>query len=268
MPVSQLHGLRIGWDDIGDGPAVVVFNGIGADRATAAPTAAWLVAEGFRAVTLDNPGAGESERAAGSCSIGLMAEVAAALLDSLGIEQAHLLGHSMGGAISQELALGRPDLVTSLQLHCTWGKTDAYLAALFESWGELADAIGSAAVWEHMLLWAMTPAFYEANPDVVRGWLGLIADGPPSSPAGFRDHVQACVAHDAIGRLAAVTAPTLVTTGERDLVCRPDHGAALHASIPHSSYRVWEGVGHLPFVEAPAAFGEAVLAFLRRADHS
>jgi pimeloyl-ACP methyl ester carboxylesterase len=266
MPVSQLHGLRIGWDDIGDGPAVVVFNGIGADRATATPTAEWLVAEGFRAITLDNPGAGESERAAGRCSIRLMADVAAALLDSLGVEQAHLFGHSMGGAISQELALRRPDLVASLQLHCTWGRTDEYLAALFESWGKLVEAIGSVAVWEHMLLWAMTPAFYDENPDVVRGWLGLIADGPSSSPGGFRDHVNACVAHDAVARPAAVTAPTLITTGERDLVCRPDHAVELRASLRHSSYHVWDGVGHLPFVETPKAFGEAVLAFLRRAD--
>jgi 3-oxoadipate enol-lactonase len=266
MPVSQLLGLRIGWDSVGEGPAVLIFNGLGADRASAAPTAAWLVSQGFRAITLDNPGAGESERAAGACSIGVMADVAAALLDSLGVERAHLFGHSMGGAIPQELALRRPDLVASLQLHCTWGRTDPYLAALFESWGRLVDAIGPVAVWEHMLLWAMTPAFYEANPSVVHDWLALVADGPPSSAEGFRDHVDACVAHDAIGRLAGVTARTLVTTGERDLICRPGHAAALHAAIPHSSYHVWEGVGHLPFVEAPAAFGEAVLAFLREGE--
>ena len=120
------------------------------------------------------------------------------------------------------------------------------------------------AVWEHMLLWAMTPAFYDAHPEVVQQWLELIAGAPPSSADGFRDHVRACVAHDAIDRLGVVTAPTLVTAGEFDLVCRPDHADALRAAIPHASYHVWEGVGHLPFVEAPAAFGEAVLAFLRR----
>jgi 3-oxoadipate enol-lactonase len=265
MPVSQLLGLRIGWDSVGEGSAVVLLNGLGADRASAAPTATWLAAEGFRAITLDNPGAGESDRAARDCSIGLMADGAAALLDSLGVERAHVFGHSMGGAISQELALRRPDLVESLQLHCTWGRTDSYLAALFESWGRLVDALGPAAVWEHMLLWAMTPGFYQANPGVVRDWLALIAGGAPSSAEGFGDHVRACVAHDAIGGLPAVTARTLVTTGELDLVCRPDHAAALHVGIPHSSYRVWEGVGHLPFVEAPALFAEAVVAFLRGA---
>ena len=264
MPVSQLEGLRVGWDSIGDGPAVVVFNGIGADRSSTAQTAAWLAAEGFRAITLDNPGAGESERSGRRCSTGLLADVAAALLDSLGVGQAHLFGHSMGGAISQELALRRPDLVASLQLHCTWGRTDPYLAALFDSWGRLAEAVGPVAVWEHMLLWAMTPAFYDAHPEVVQQWLELIAGAPPSSVDGFRDHVRACVAHDAIDRLGVVTAPTLVTAGEFDLVCRPDHADALRAAIPHASYHVWEGVGHLPFVEAPAAFGEAVLAFLRR----
>ena len=265
MPVSQLEGLRVGWDSIGDGPAVVVFNGIGADRSSTAQTAAWLAAEGFRAITLDNPGAGESERSGRRCSTGLLADVAAALLDSLGVGQAHLFGHSMGGAISQELALRRPDLVASLQLHCTWGRADPYLAALFESWGRLAEAIGPVAVWEHMLLWAMTPAVLRRAPGGrARQWLELIAGAPALSADGFRDHVRACVAHDAIDRLGGVTAPTLVTAGEFDSVCRPDHADALRAAIPHASYHVWEGVGHLPFVEAPAAFGEAVLAFLRR----
>jgi pimeloyl-ACP methyl ester carboxylesterase len=80
----------------------------------------------------------------------------------------------------------------------------------------------------------------------VQQWLELIAGAPPSSADGFRDHVRACVAHDAIDRLGVVTAPTLVTAGEFDLVCPPDHADALRAAIPHASYHVWEGVGPSP----------------------
>ena len=271
MPVAELEGLRVGYDTFGDpgSPAVVVFNGIGADRASTAGTAAWLAGEGFRAVTLDNPGAGESERAGERCSIRLLAAVTAGLLDLLGTGPAHLFGHSMGGAVAQELALRRPDLARSLQLHCTWGRTDPYLAALFHSWGELAGAagVGPVAVWRHMLLWAMTPEFYAAAPEVVDAWLATIAGGPPSSAEGFRDHVRACIAHDALDRLAATppAVPTLITTGERDLVCRPGHADELRAALPHATFHVWEGVGHLPFVECAAAFGPVVLDALRAA---
>ena len=147
----------------------------------------------------------------------------------------------MGGAIAQELALNRPDLVASLQLHCTWGASDPYTAALFESWGELASApgIGPVAVWRHMLLWAMTPGFFAASPELVESWLATIAGGP----------------------LARV--PALVTWGSRDLICRPAHGEALAAALPHAGRRVWEGVGHLPFMEQPGEFAAAVLGALR-----
>jgi 3-oxoadipate enol-lactonase len=263
VPIAELAGLRVGYDAVGEGVAVVVCNGLGADRSATAATAQWLASEGFRAVTLDNPGAGESERAGERCSIALFAAVAAELLDLLGTGPAHLFGHSMGGAIAQELALARPDLVRSLQLHCTWGRTDPYTAALFTSWGELADAVGPVEVWRHMLLWAMTPEFYAASPEVVAGWLGMIASGPPSSAEGFRDHVRACVAHDALDRLGAVTVPTLVTAGERDLSCRPAHAEELRAAIPHASFHVWQGVGHLPFVESPAEFASVSLDALR-----
>jgi pimeloyl-ACP methyl ester carboxylesterase len=269
VPVAELCGRATGYDAFGEAgrPAVIVFNGIGADRSSTRDMAGWLGAEGFLGLTLDNPGAGESERAGEACSIALMADVAAALLDHLGTGPAHLFGHSMGGAIAQELALRRPDLVASLQLHCSWGRTDRYLAALFAAWGEIAGAVGPVAIWRHMLLWAMTPAFMGANPELVEAWLGTIAATAPSSAEGFRDHVQACIAHDALDRLAAAppAVPTLVTWGDRDLVCRPDHAEELRATLPHATFHVWEGVGHLPFVESPAAFGPVVLGALREA---
>ena len=120
------------------------------------------------------------------------------------------------------------------------------------------------AIWEHMLLWAVTPPFYDAHPEVIEEWLESITANPPCSVEGFRDHVRACVTHDAIDRLGGVTAPTLLTAGEFDRICRPEHTDALRAAMPHASSHIWEGVGHLPFVETPVAFGETVLAFLRR----
>lgn len=267
MPVDELLGGQVGWDALGEGPAVVVLNGIGADRASTAGLAGWLAGEGFRAITLDNPGAGESGLGGAPASIALFAEVAAALLDRLGTGPAHLFGHSMGGAIAQELALRRPDLAASLQLHCTWGRTDPYLAALFASWGELVGAVGPVAIWRHMLLWAMTPGFYGAAPEVAEAWLATIAEHAPSTVEGFRAHARACAAHDALDRLRAAppACPVLVTDGELDRVCRPEHADQLCEALPAAARHTFPGTGHLPFVEQGAEFAAVVIAALRGA---
>ena len=209
MPVSQLEGLRVGWDYIGDGPALVSSTASApiVHRPLSRPPG-WPRRGSARSRSTIRAQE-RASAAAGAARHGLLADVAAGLLDSLGVGQAHVFGHSMGGAIAQELALRTPDLVASLQLHCTWGRTDPIWPRLFGVWGRLAAAVGPVAVWEHMLLWAMTPVFYDAHPEVVQQWLELIAGGPPSTADGFRDHVRACVAHDAIDRLGVVTAPTL-----------------------------------------------------------
>ena len=262
MALADVGPWRVGHDVVGSGPPLLLINGLGFDRGSSAMAAAQYAAAGYCAVTFDNPGAGETTGPRGPYAMTQLADVAAGLLAALGLGPAHLFGVSMGGAVAQELAVRHPAAVRSLQLHCTWGRTDPYAAALFESWRELVHAVGPVAVWDHLLLWAMTPGFYAAHPEVVAGYRAMIAAGPPSTEEGFADQVEACVRHDALDGLLAVTVPTLITTGARDPITTPAHADELRSRLPHARCHLWPDVAHLPFVEAAADFDALVLDFL------
>ena len=95
-----------------------MIQGLGADKH------GWTLqrlalAPGYRTVALDNRGAGRSDKPHGPYSLEQMADDAMAVLDDAGIESAHIVGASMGGAIAQIVALKHPERVRSLTLACT-----------------------------------------------------------------------------------------------------------------------------------------------------
>ena len=132
MPFADLDRRRIFFEEHGAGDPVLLVNGLGADHTTWGLQTEFLKNH-FRVVVFDNPGVGQSEGPGGPYTSELFADVAAALLRSRGIEQAHVVGASMGGIVAQQLALRHPELVRSLVMHCTWGRCDRYLASLFRS---------------------------------------------------------------------------------------------------------------------------------------
>lgn len=108
--------LGLEYDDSGQGEAILLIHGSIAARANE-PLWRQLAADGrYRVVTYHRRGLGGSDRHTGPFSIADQARDAAALLEHLGIQHAHVVGHSYGGIVTVELALDRPDLVRSLIL--------------------------------------------------------------------------------------------------------------------------------------------------------
>ena len=118
MPHSTVNGIKIYYEEQGKGEPLILINGL------AFPMDLWFaqireLSKDFRVIALDNRGIGRSDQPDEEYSIAMMASDAVGLLQSLGIAKAHVVGLSMGGFISQEIALSYPEVVNRLILVAT-----------------------------------------------------------------------------------------------------------------------------------------------------
>jgi pimeloyl-ACP methyl ester carboxylesterase len=255
MPFAR----QVFYERAGAGEPMLLVNGLGADH-TAWALQFEALARHFDVVVFDNPGVGQTRGFDAPYTTELFADVAAGLLDELGVERAHVVGASMGGTIAQQIALRHPERVRSLQIHCSWGRCDAYLAELFRSWQACAERLAPLDLARQLWLWVFTPRHYE---DVGLGELerDTVANPHPQSPADFRAQADACIGHDALDRLGEIRAPTLVTVGDSDLLAPARHSFALKERIPGALLHVWPQMGHAPFWEVPDEFNELTRCF-------
>lgn len=262
MPFADLDGRRIFYEEHGSGDAVLLVNGLGADHTTWALQTEFLKAH-FRVVVFDNPGVGQSEGPPGPYTSELFGDVGAALLRHLDIGRAHVVGASMGGVIAQQLALRHPELVRSLVLHCTWGRCDSYLAALFRSWQTCARGLSALHLSRQLWLWVFTPSWYE-RPGAIEELERRTLEAPyPQSPDAFCDQAEACIAHDELDRLGEIEAPTLIAVGDSDLLTPAYHSLAIKERMPNALLHVWPKMGHAPFWEIPDEFNALNYTFLK-----
>jgi pimeloyl-ACP methyl ester carboxylesterase len=175
------------------------------------------------------------------------------VLDALGVGRAHLIGLSMGGGISQQLAVQHPDRVATITLVATspgGERTDPgplpppepRVTARFTE--PEPDWDDRAAVVEHMVdeqrAYCGPDLFDE---DRVRRLVGIVLDRSPD-PAAAGNHSAAREGTAPPFRLAEITVPTLVMHGTADPLLPLPHGQALAAGIPGATLVVLDGMGH------------------------
>ena len=220
MPFVESAGYRVFYEEHGSGETILFVGGVTVDH-TGFGLQVEPLSRRHRVVVYDNPGVGQTTGPAGPLTTALLAEVAAGLLEALAAGEAHIVGVSMGGAIAQELAL---DHAASVPL-------------------------GASAL--HLGQGRCLPG--RAPPQ-------LAGDRARHArhPRPLSRQSEACIAHDALDRVAAISVPTLIAAGENDLLVPPRHSFALHERIPGSLLHLWPGMGHAPWAEIPEAFNRLV----------
>jgi pimeloyl-ACP methyl ester carboxylesterase len=258
-PISA-SGTEIWTERRGQGPDVLLIAGLG-DPAEAWQPQLDRLSERYRLTVFDNPGAGRTPLPEEPLSATTMADDAAALLRTVGVRSAHVVGFSMGSAIAQELALGHPEIVRSLVLVSTYARPDALWRSQLYFWRWLAEVAPSErAFLEGFFTWVYTP---RAHADGTVGQILEEALGFPhkQSVEAFQAQVDVCLAHDTVDRLPEIGAPTLVLSGELDIILPPRFGRSVAARIPKARFEVMPGEAHQPFQEVPEEFNTRVEAF-------
>jgi pimeloyl-ACP methyl ester carboxylesterase len=249
----------------GHGPDVLLIAGLGD------PAEAWQpqldgLSDRYLLTAFDNRGAGRTPLPGGRISPATMADDAAALLRALGVPSAHVAGFSMGSAAAQELAIRHPELIRSLVLVGTYARPDALWRSQLEFWRWLAEVAPSErAFFEGFFTWVYTP---RAHAD---GTVGQIVEEalvfPHKQPVeAFQAQVDACIAHDTEDRLAEIDTPTLVLSGELDIILPPRFGRSVAAGIPNARFEVMPGEAHQPFQEVPDEINARAEAFWREVE--
>ncbi len=198
---------------------------------------------------VDLPGHGRSE-GPGRDSIAAYGDWLVAFLDATKLDQAVLVGHSMGGAIAQEVALRYPARVAGLGLVAT-GARLRVLPAIFD--GIRQDPQAAVQLICDSAFGPETP------PELVR--LGRRQMGLISPEVLYADFV-ACDTFDVMGRLAEIMAPAFVLCGTRDLLTPTKYAVYLRDQIGGATLHLVEGAGHMVMVERPEAVVQVLATFL------
>jgi 3-oxoadipate enol-lactonase len=261
--IADLPGVRLAYDDAGEGPPLVLLHGFPLDRTLWSPQRTALAAMA-RVVVPDLRGFGESTLGADPVTMDRYADDIVALLDHLGIERAVIGGLSMGGYVAFALWRRHPHRVRALALCDTRAGPDSAEARARRDL--LIDQVrreGTAALVESQLPSVLGASTRAGRPEVVDLVRAMMARQPAAAVTAalgaLRDRV------DSVPTLATVTVPVLLLVGDEDTVTPPSEAEAMHAALPPSvavQRQVIAGAGHLPCLERPAAVTRCLSDFL------
>ncbi len=267
MPfVHVADGTRIHYEVTGRPGAtpILMIQGLGASKN------AWnlqriAMATRFRSISLDNRGAGRSDKPTQPFTLEQMADDAIAVLDAAGVETAHVVGASMGGVISQIIAVKYPHRVRSLTLVCTACRNHPWRQELLQTWAHTAEEKGMIEVGKEAAQWVMSPrSFRRLVPDFT--WMGPLAALRPRH--SFVSQIQAILdtREDLVDELSSITAPTMVIVGNQDILTPRGDSEEIAERIPNAELVVISGAAHGLMMEHSTTFNKILIEFLQRTE--
>lgn len=217
MPFITANGISQHYELTGDGPKTMVWvHGIGSKLETWATTTPQF--PGYRHLTYDVRGMGESGHEDGPVSLSTWARDLDALMEALGIPRAIVAGHSMGGAISQRFTIDFPNRVEGLLLFATSSRVGVALAG---------------------------------------GWLKRAAEFEAAGNRPMAETNRAVAAYRMDEGLKRITAPTLILVGDVDPQTPPGGSVIMSRCIPNAELEIFPGIGHSIYKDEPKSIDRA-----------
>jgi pimeloyl-ACP methyl ester carboxylesterase len=268
----MLHGRSVTYAEAGSGPVLLLIHGMAGTyenwEAVVEP-----LARRHTVLAADLPGHGASEPGAGDYSLGSLAAGLRDLLITLGHERATLVGHSLGGGIAMQFAYQFPAATERLVLVASGGlgpEVNPVLRAaalpganVFIAATASPGRVAGSALARGLAAFGLRPSADVA--EVARGYASLAdSDRRAAFLSTLRNVVGPQGQRVGAGDRLYLTedVPVLILWGENDRIIPAHHGEHAHEAMPSSRLEIFDGVGHMPQLEAPGRFVAVLERFL------
>jgi len=253
MPIIRVNAKQIsywiGKGGLSEGREVVLFiHGAGGGQYTWSYQKAFFEKR-FRSIIIELPGHGASE-GEGEEEIGRYAEHVYSFLKALAVSNVFLVGHSMGGAITQTLALTHPDVIKGIVLVGTGARLKVLPMILDGIKSEFEETIRKTTRFAYSR---------KALSEMIEGG---VSDMMRCRPEILYGDFLACDRFDLMKEIEKIELPTLIICGNEDELTPVKYSQFLHSRVKGSRLEILPGAGHMVMMESPGAFNEKIRAFV------
>jgi 3-oxoadipate enol-lactonase len=241
----------------GEGPPLVLMHSLLSDRASFNAIAPAL-SHSFRVIVPELPGFGGSAAVSGGLA-DIADRMAEAVKDAAGGEDTIVLGNGYGGFVALQMAIRHPQLAAKFILADCGAAFSEPGRQAFRNMAAASEAKGLAGITDVAMRRLFAPEFQEAHPDLMadRRAAFLRTDGDV-----FRAACAALAELDLRPELGKVTVPVLVLVGEHDEATPPPMSHELAAGLPNAQLKIIAGCAHVPQLQSPQVFLDAIGDFL------
>ena len=262
MPFYKSTNTNIYYELHGSGPVLLMVAGMASDSKS------WQfilpdMIKHYRLIIYDNRGCGRTETDGKGFNLKDLAKDAFGLLDHLEYDKVHVLGHSMGGMIAQEMALMHPERIDKLVLASSSPqlsqKAKDILDDLYDKW---LNGYDMADWFRIMFQWLFTKEALSNKKFMDAAIIFALSYPYLQTQEGFKGQVDAINSFNAVERIQEIKHTTLIMSGKEDILIPPEESKALLNISGTTEFKLIEHAAHSIHAEQPEAFAEAVKEFL------
>jgi aminoacrylate hydrolase len=260
MPKVAIGDAEIYYESFGAGPPLLLVPGLGGTGNYWRPQIAEF-SRHFRVIVHDHRGTGESTRSDIAYSVDQMTRDLLMLMDAIGVERAHLVGHSTGGAIGQTMAIEHPERLDRLVLYATWTSCDPFMRRIFETRKTLLLDSGVEAYIKATPIFLFPDWWINQNAAALTAAdRDLVAGFPSAEIAASR--CDAVMNFNRAAELDRIRSDTLVICARDDFLTPSYFSVELSEGVPGAKLKLLPRGGHCVSQTCPEEFNSAVLEFL------
>ena len=263
MPTVDAGRWKLHYVEEGSGTPLLLIHGLAGDHTAWTPQIATFKSQ-YRVIAFDNPGSGRSSTVDATTSMRELAEATLRLMDALRIDNAHVVGRSMGGAIAQQIALAAPDRVRTMVMAASFAKLDPVGKRWLENMRDFLRWRGNWTEWVRQFSPTfVSSTFFNENSDRMATLERLIGDESRDKQS-YENLNNAVIAADSIEEIARIKCPVLIMAGRLDPICSPTATGWMQERMPHAETVFFEHSSHFFLMEEAEKAMRTLSGWLRR----